>query len=260
MNLLPINIEQNKNFFYDERGFLCHYTGEFVGMPRYRFSVKSEQHHKECIVHDTIKVYSTGVLVEYDSNCYDVENERDSFNLNGGGDERRHYINKMFFNNNGEMVLNQQDYIKPATLIGQELVRLCDSSVTITDKGIEIKRENIATEFPALNNMIGDFKGSGERIKIDNSHNAKEQEFHTYEELNQALKLARETEAAQAKTSQENRLWGERHKERYAQVGFNNLTLKHPKSIEKLRTYKAYHAIKNDKGDLDPMQSDTCPF
>jgi hypothetical protein len=258
-NMKSTNIKENKNFYWDEQGFLCHYSGENVGAPHYRFREHSEQERRKYICYEkSIKVTPHGVLVEYDSNRFDVENELDSYNNDDYSakfhkrvfyglhrrrsvpEKRRHYINKMFYNNNNELVFEQNDYMVLPTLIGQELARLCDSTVKLTDKGISVVRRNIAKEFKDMYNMIGDFEGSGEKIKIDNSKNEKEYDFFTYEELNENYKKKQAERKAYLKQQQEDDVWSERNRERLHKFGFNNITLKMPKGIAAHRAYKAW--------------------
>ena len=266
MDLLPIKIKENKNFCYDEARLLCHWSGHYIGEPRYRFKEHTKEEREKYVCHETIKVYPTGVLVEYDSNCFDVENEMDSYNHDdddmafeeatddcmyprhtSAHEKRRHYINKMFFNNNGEMVFSQQDYRIFATLIGEELVHLCDSTVSITDKGIGVERENVATEFRQMNSMIGDHHGSGSDIEVDNSHNAVRQEFHTYEDLNEKFRQAKAEKDEQWKRSQEDCAWMKRNEERLSKFGFNNLTLKTPHGQQVYQAYKSYEDLFHTK-------------
>ena len=268
MELLPIHISQNQNFYFDDEGILCHFSGRNIGEPHYRFRNNSKEYLEKYfskeelenyVCSETIKIYSTGVLVECDSNCFDIEDEISGYNRDDDDvsfkpseelegfisrtskqDKRRHYINKMFFNNNGEMIFSQRDYQKFATLIGDELVRLCDSTVKITDKGIEIKRSNIAKEFPDMTNTIGNYKESGKQIKVDNSCNVKEQEFLTYAELNQKYKQTQEAKNAYWKKRQEDQDWDERNEERLAKFGFNNVTLKTTQGKAVFTAYKKY--------------------
>jgi hypothetical protein len=254
------SIQENQNFYWDEDGFLCHFTGEYVGKPRYRFHEPTDEERKKYICYEkSIQITPNGVLVEYDSNCFDIEDEISGHNRNddnakyseselswataihSGEDKRRHYINKMFYNNNNKLVFEQEDYAKFATLLGDEMVHLCDSEVALTNSGISVKRRNIEKEFPDdMFNSIGDFAGSGEKITMNNSSNEKEEEFFTYKELNEKYKQAEAKKDAYWKKKQEDSDWAERHRERLHKFGFNNITLKYPWGVDKYMAYKAW--------------------
>jgi ribosomal protein S3AE len=239
-------IEENKNFYWDEQGFLCHFSGKDVGEPYYRFRERSDKERQEYNCHEkSIQVTPHGVLVEYDSNRFDIENEVNGFNRDDDDvrvtdsgitgfrshyskpEKLRHYINKMFYNNNNELVFEQPDYIQCETLNGDELVHLCDSTVTLTDEGIAVTRRNIANDFSHIE-LKCSFDDDWQRIdyKIDNSVNAKAEEFFTYRELNENYKKRTAAWAAYRKQQQEDADWAERNDERLHKFGFNNITLK----------------------------------
>lgn len=263
-------IKENKNFYWSKEGFLYHFSGEPVGEPHYRFKKITDEERRKYICHEkSIQVTPHGVLVEYDSNCFDVEDAESGYNRDDDGietsaspsemtgcysyhsspDKRRHYINKMFYNNNNELVFEQNDYERFGTITGEELLHLCDSTVTLTDKGIAVMRRSIAKEFTRITNPIGGFNGSGKDIRIDNSRNAKEAEFFTYEELNRNYKQKEAMRKEYYKILQEDHDWTVRNEERLHKFGFNNITLKTPQGQATYQKYKAWQDAVRDSAD-----------
>jgi hypothetical protein len=262
--------KENRNFYWDNDNFLWHYTGKAVGTPNYRFCNPTDEERQKYICHEKeIRITPNGVLVEYESNCFDIEDEIGRYNRDDDdikyqdseltgftakfSDEskRRHYTNKMFYNNNNELVFMQKDWEQFATLIGEELVHYCDSTVELTDKGISVTRKNIAKEFPCMQNMIGDFDYSGKEINVDNSQNEKEQEFFTYEELNANYKQTEARTKAYCKKLQEDADWEERNDERLSKFGYNNITLKSVHGQDVYHAYKDWQESRENIENID---------
>jgi hypothetical protein len=162
MELLPIKMEQNGNFFWAKNGFLQHRFGGYVGGDVLRVK-RYENNDQRFTSIKTPKFYKTGVLIEADCNCFDVETDFNGYNEDRSS-TKRHYVNKLFFNNHNELVFEQRDFRRYATPEGQILKHFGNSTIHLANNGIGVYKKG-ETNFYTYEYLEGKFKAEQEKRK-----------------------------------------------------------------------------------------------